>query len=253
MLTWRDDPAAFPNYPEFFIAHEIAHQWWGQAVGWSNYHEQWLSEGFAQYFATLYAQHRRGAEVFSGVLRQLRRSGLEQSDQGPIYLGYRLGHIRGESRIFRALVYNKSAAVLHMLRRLIGDEAFFQGLRRFYWRSRFQKVSTEDFRNAVEAEAGRSLERFFERWIYGSALPRLKFSYRIEPSATGQDIVLHVEQLGELFDLPLTVTLQYANKKVVNVLVPVTERSVDVRVPLTGTLRRVDVSKDDGTMAEILR
>src|SRR5262249_15935232 len=49
-LVWRNDPAAFSNFPEFFIAHEVAHQWWGQAIGWRNYHEQWISEGFAQYF-----------------------------------------------------------------------------------------------------------------------------------------------------------------------------------------------------------
>ena len=58
--------------------------------------------------------------------------GHQQSDQGPVYLGYRLGHIRNDSRVFRALVYNKGAAVLHMLRRLVGDDAFSRGMRRFY-------------------------------------------------------------------------------------------------------------------------
>src|SRR5262249_44602394 len=61
-LVWRNDPASFDNYPEFFLAHEFAHQWWGQAISGQNYHEQWLSEGFAQYFAVLYAEHRRGAD-----------------------------------------------------------------------------------------------------------------------------------------------------------------------------------------------
>ena len=151
---WRNDPAAFSNYPEFFIAHELAHQWWGQAVGWRNYHEQWLSEGFAQYFAALYAERYRGADVFAGVMRQMRKWGMDESDQGPVYLGYRLGHIRGESKVFRALAYNKSAAVLHMLRRLVGDDAFFRGIRRFYRMSRFRKAGTEDFRLAMEAETG---------------------------------------------------------------------------------------------------
>src|SRR5205085_3627459 len=112
-FTWTNVPVSFQNYPSFFVAHEIAHQWWGQAVGWKNYHEQWLSEGFAQYFAALYAERERGPEQFVSVLRQMRRWAIEMSPQGPVYLGYRLGHLRSEGRVFRALVYNKGAMALH--------------------------------------------------------------------------------------------------------------------------------------------
>jgi hypothetical protein len=249
-LVWRNDPAAFSGFPDFFIAHELAHQWWGQAVGWRNYHEQWLSEAFAQYFAAMYAQHQRGDEAFASVLRQMRKWGMDQTDQGPVYLGYRLGHIRGESRVFRALVYNKGAAVLHMLRRLVGDEAFFRGLRRFYWTSRFRKAGTQDFRDAMEQESGRPLERFFERWIYGSTLPKLRIGYRVD----GEEIVLRVEQMGEVFDLPVTISVQYVDRKTPDVvLVRVTERIVEQRVPLSGVLRGIEISKDDGTMAEIVK
>jgi Peptidase family M1 domain len=247
LLVARHDPEVFANYPEFYVAHEVAHQWWGQAVGWNNYHERWLSEGFAQYFAALYARQHRGDRTFAGVMRQLRQWGMRESPEGPIYLGYRLGHIRGESKVFSALVYNKSAAVLHMLRRLVGDEAFFRGVRRFYRASRFRKAGTEDLRRAMEAESARPLERFFERWIYGSTLPTLKFSSRVD----GDAVVLHVEQIGELFDVPLTVTLQYADGKSVDVVVPVTERTVEMRVALAGRLRRVSINKDDGTLADV--
>jgi hypothetical protein len=248
-LAWHNDPASFSNYPDFFIAHELAHQWWGQAVGWRNYHEQWISEGFAQYFAAMYAQHQKGGDTFSSMLRQLRKWSLDTSDQGPISLGYRLGHIRGESRVFRALVYNKGAAVLHMLRRLVGDDVFFRGLRRFYRDSKFTKVGTEDFRAAMEAETGTSLERFFRQWIYGSTIPRVRVAYRVE----GTDVVLRVEQIGEVFDVPVTVTLQYGDRKPVDVLVPVSEQVVERRVPLAGVLRGVEISKDDGMVAEIVK
>ena len=252
-VVWRNDPAAFSNYPEFFLAHEIAHQWWGQAVGWRNYHEQWLSEGFAQYFAALYAQHFRGDEVFDSVLRQLRKWALDQSEQGPVYLGYRVGHIRNDGRAFRGVVYNKGAAVLHMMRRLLGDEAFYRGIRRFYTSSRYRKAGTEDLRAAMEAESGRQLDRFFERWIYGSTLPELAFTFRVESGHQAAAVVLRFEQAGEIFDLPVTVTLQYSDRKPVEVLVPISERVVESRVPLEGSLRGVDLGKDDGTLADITR
>src|SRR6185312_5410791 len=110
--------------------------------------------------------------------RQFRRWSLSDSDQGPVHLGYRLGVVKGNVRVFRALVYNKGAAVLHMLRRLLGDDAFFAGLRQFYMSSRFNKAGTEDLRKAMEEASGRSLERFFERWIYNATLPHITFSYR---------------------------------------------------------------------------
>src|SRR5258705_3059675 len=143
-LYWGNDPSAFAGVPEFFLAHELAHQWWGQAVGWKNYHEQWISEGFAQYFSALYAQRAHGDASFVAMLRQFRRWSLSESDQGPIDLGYRLGLIQGQGRIFRAIIYNKGASVLHMLRRFIGDEAFFNGLRRFYGEQKFRKAGTDD-------------------------------------------------------------------------------------------------------------
>jgi hypothetical protein len=248
-LVWRNDPAAFSNYPDFFIAHELAHQWWGQAVGWRNYHEQWLSEGFAQYFAALFAQHQKGDELFVSMLRQLRKWSLDTSEQGPVSLGYRLGHIRGESRVFRALVYNKGAAVLHMLRRMIGDDEFFRGLRRFYRDSRFRKVGTDDLQAAMERESGKPLDRFFQQWIYGATIPRVKVAYRLE----GPEVVLRIEQVGEVFDLPVTISLQYVDKRPVEVLVPVTEQVVERRVPLAGVLRGVEISKDDGMLAEIIK
>ena len=126
-FMWRNDPAMFSNFPEFFLAHEIAHQWWGQAVGWKNYHEQWLSEGFAQYFAALYARERRGEGRSATCCASSAAGPSIESDQGAVYLGYRLGHIKGDSRVFRALVYNKGAAVLHMLRRWSATRCSFAG------------------------------------------------------------------------------------------------------------------------------
>jgi len=244
---WRGDPASFDNFPEFFLAHEIAHQWWGQAIGWKNYHEQWMSEGFAQYFAALYAQRARGERVFADMLRQFRRWSLSESDQGPVHLGARLGHVKSEPRVFRALVYNKAAAVLHMLRRLLGDEAFFRGLRRFYMDRRYQKAGTEDFERVMEAESGRVLDRFFERWIYGSGIPRVRYS----TSVGEREVLVRFQQTGDaVFDVPVTVTLTYADGRAVNVMVPVTDQEVQRSIPTDDVVRRVQINSDGAALAE---
>ncbi len=252
-FTWRNDPVNFNSFPSFFLAHEIAHQWWGQGVGWENYHEQWLSEGLAQYFALLYAEHARGPQLESSMLRQMRTWSLRYADQGPIYLGYRLGHVQGRHQIFRALVYNKSAEVLHMLRRLIGDDAFFDGLRRFYEEHKYQKAGTDDLRRAMEATSGVPLQRFFDQWIDGVAIPRLRFSSRERATPGGSSVTLRFEQQGEIFDVPVTVTLIGRSGERRDVLVKVTEAVTEVTVPIDFKLRDIDVNDDNAALAEIDR
>lgn len=252
-IVWRNDPVNFDSFPSFYIAHELAHQWWGQAVGWKNYHEQWLSEGLAQYFAALYAEKELGGNVFGSVLRQMRRSGIETSPQGPIYLGYRLGHIRGERQVFRALVYNKAAMVMHMLRRLVGDDQFFWGLRRFYAEWRFKKAGTDDFRAAMEAATGRDLTAFFDAWIHGANIPRLAFSQR---PIDASNLLVRFEHQDDVAPTPVTVSVTYTNGDVEEVVVPVTDKVVEHTIqlkPNAGAVRRVEVNEDHGALAEIVR
>jgi aminopeptidase N len=181
------------------------------------------------------------------MLKQFRRWSLSQSDQGPVHLGYRLGHIKTDLRVYRAIVYNKGAAVLHMLRRLLGDEVFFAGLRRFYDDRRFQKAGTDDLERALEAESGRTLDRFFERWIYGTDIPRIGFKSTI---ADGHVTVRFTQPHDNVFDLPVTVTLTMADGKTRDVIVPITEAEVEQVIPVDTPVRRVQVNLDAAAIAE---
>jgi hypothetical protein len=245
-LVWRNDPVSFDNYADFFLAHELAHQWWGQAVGWKNYHEQWLSEGFAQYFAALYAAEDRGDELLANVMRQMRRWAIQRSDEGPVYLGYRLGHIKGDGRIFRAIVYNKGAMVLHMLRRLVGDTTFFAGVRRFYTDWKYRKAGTDDFRIAMEASGAPDLGPFFEAWIYGTTIPELRFTYDAGPSSA----VLRFEHRKEVVPVPVMVTVTYESGNREELIIPILERAIERTIPLSGPVRIIEVNRDNGALAE---
>jgi len=231
-----------------FLAHEVAHQWWGQAIGWKNYHEQWLSEGLSQYFAVLYAESDRGPDLLRDLLSNMRESAERESDKGPIYLGYRVGHIKGESRVFRSIIYNKSAVVLHMLRELIGDEAFFDGLRQFYGEYRFRKAGTDDLRRALEATSGMPLERFFDRWVLGSDLPRVRVESHIAEDRLSATV--RITQTGQLFDLPLRLTVQYLDGTTETLIVPVTTMKAEVPVSADRTIRRISVD-DSLTLGDI--
>jgi hypothetical protein len=246
-FVWRNDPVSFDNYPTFYLAHEVAHQWWGHAVGWKNYHEQWLSEGLAQYFAALYAEKEPEGNILPNLLRQMRHTAIQASSQGPIYLGYRLGHIQGDDRIFRAIVYNKSAMVLHMLRRLVGDDAFFGGVREFYHDWKFRKAGTNDFRAAMEKASGRNLERFFDTWVFGAQIPRLKFGYHLN----GTQAVIHFDQHDEGVDVPVTVTITYADGSSENILFILAEKHTERTVTLKGPVKSMAANTDNAALVEI--
>ena len=209
----QDDPAAFSDVPGFFLAHELAHQWWGHGVSGENYHERWISEGFAQYAAALWTRHSEGEDTFRDVLQRMGRWALRMTGKGPIYLGYRLGHLKNDPQIFRAVVYDKGAYVLHMLRAIVGEEAFRQGLTSFQAAHRFAKAGTDDVRRSLEKASGKELGAYFDTWVRGTTLPRLRVSSRTGPAATGYATTIEVTVEGLPRPVPLQIALDLEEGK----------------------------------------
>jgi aminopeptidase N len=139
--------------------------------------------------------------------------------------------------------------VLHMLRRLIGNEAFFGGLRDFYREFTFRKAGTDDFRLAMERASGTSLGTFIEPWIYGSGIPRIKVARVV--SAT--QLTVTFEHQSAVQPVPVTVTLLYADDSTDTVVVPVVERTVSRVFPLRGPLRDVKIDDDHAALATFTR
>ncbi|HEY9403006.1 MAG TPA: M1 family metallopeptidase [Pyrinomonadaceae bacterium] len=157
------------------IAHETAHQWFGDAVTPATWADLWLSEGFATYYAGLFVEHAEGRAAFRDYMRRKREEYLkyEQTRRAPI-------HDR-ETEDLNALLnannYQKGAWVLHMLRSELGDAAFSRGVRAYYRAHLNRNATTEDLRAALERASGRRLREFFARWVYASGHPRYEAAW----------------------------------------------------------------------------
>jgi aminopeptidase N len=247
----RDDPANFSDVPGFFLAHELAHQWWGHGVAGQNYRERWISEGFAQYAAALWVRHKHGERVFRDMLERMARWALRMERFGPINLGHRLGHIRGDPQVYRATVYDKGAYVLHMLRAVVGDEAFFRALSSLQTRHRYGKAGTADVRAALEEASGRDLRAYFDAWVYGTELPRVTFSARSAAGPQGYrtTVVAHAERLPG--PVPVLLTLASGDvRREERVLLAPGAATWDFD---TASRPRVEMNADRGLLARVER
>lgn len=246
--TLREDPANFSDVDGFFLAHELAHQWWGQGVAPENYRERWLSEGMAQYAAALWARRSHGEAEFQDILKRMARWAMKDNARGPINLGHRLGHIKGGPEIYRAVVYDKGAYVLHMLRGIAGEDAFRRAILAFQASHLYAKAGTNDLRAALEAATGGDLSAYFREWIFGTALPSLQFTHRAQVVGDEHRTAIDVSasNLPGPVPLELTVTHDGGRKSVRVTLLPAGGTfSIDTPAPP----RKVEINGDRGLLA----
>ncbi len=188
------------NFWRYVAPHEVAHQWWGHLVGWDSYHDQWMSEGFAEFSASLYVQLTRSQDKFIDFWEDLRKLIIEASPAtrdrkpytvGPVTQGYRLNNAK-TGGVARRMIYPKGAYILHMIRMLMyepktGDERF-KAMMQDFVKTNFNKdISTEDLKRAIEKHMTRemdidgnhSMNWFFDEWVYGTEMPSYRFDYQI--------------------------------------------------------------------------
>ena len=248
----RDDPASFPDVPDFFIAHELAHQWWGHGVTGENYHERWISEGFAQYAAALWVRHSRGEGPFRDMLARMGRWAIRYAAKGPIHLGHRLGHIQGDPQVYRAIVYDKGAYVLHMLRQIVGDDAFRRAGIALQTRHRFQKIGTDDIRAALDEASGLDLRPYFAEWVYGTSVPELRLVTRSHPAATGYRTEVSVHGRDLPGPVPLEVAVEHLSGTEVRT-VSLDPEGGSWTFDTPGPPRRIEVNGGRGLLARVRR
>jgi hypothetical protein len=216
-LLFGDINTKFTGFVREVTPHEVAHQWFGHGAGWASYHDQWLSEGFAEFAAGLFLQQAFGPKWQKDYLDFWERQrtailnknnfGVAPNDAGPIWLGLRLISPRSENA-YQEVTYAKGAYVLLMLRSLMygdlaegnRDQAFIDMMHDFMTSHHDAPASTESFKAIVEKhmpkrldlqENGR-LDWFFNEWVYGTQVPRYQFNSDLQPLDGGK-FKLHVE------------------------------------------------------------
>jgi aminopeptidase N len=190
-------------WSEYLIAHELAHQWWGDMVTCNDFHHVWLNEGFATYSEALWSEAVYGIPQYQEDMENAKYFG-----PGTIYVPdtndwYRIFHT--------GLSYNKGSWVLHMLRHVVGDSDFFHILRTYYADSRYQyaTATTEQFRDLCEEVSGVDLDWFFHEWIYEELYPMYSYDWTYSPNGGFYDVTLAVRQLqaNYVYTMPIDVTV----------------------------------------------
>ncbi len=209
-IAWRSDdsaplrfesPVNLYEWEEYFLAHEIAHQWWGQTVSVSSYRDQWLSEGLAQFATVTYLKRKYGERAFVDIKKKFVKWILRKSSKGPIALGARLSYYDFDA--YQTIIYNKASMVMMMLHDLLGEKIFFEGLREFIGTYQFRAATTANFIKTMEDVSGRDLGDFFQGWFYSHELPVVRTHHEVQRSGEGYVLLLRVTQTEGRFVFPL--------------------------------------------------
>jgi aminopeptidase N len=221
------------------VIHEIAHQWFGNAVTESDWDDVWLSEGFATYFTLLFIEHQHGRDEFLRGLASSRERVLAFDRENP---DYRIVHdnLADTAKVTTGQTYQKGAWVLHMLRGMLGDEAFWTGIRAYYRAHMNGHATTADFRGAMERASGRDLRQFFDQWLTRGGLIRLQGDWQHDAIAGVVTVRLRQADAARLFTMPIQVAVYAAGNAVPTITtVEVSGPTHEFTVPVATTPDRV--------------
>jgi aminopeptidase N len=241
------------TFAELTIAHELAHQWFGDLITCATWPDLWLNEGFATYSEAVYLEREYGKQAYHGAMNISLNEAM--GAVGTLHVQ----DTTSVSNLFAgARVYEKGASVLHMLRHVLGDSLFFHSLRAYVAdpRYRYGVATTRDFQGVCEAVSGRPLGFFFDQWVYGERYPVYSLRWNTTPAAGHFDVSLTIHQLTRttnpvFFTMPVDVRLSAVGWDTTLVLNHThSGQRFTVSVPLAP--ERVELDPDNWILKEVV-
>lgn len=231
--------------PHRFLAHEIAHQWWGNSIFPQGPGAGWLAEGFAEYSSYLWSEHAHGGK--GALIAAVRQAGegYRAVTGREVEEAIRDTDPYDQRGAYQAVVYMKGALVLHALRYTVGDATFKRLMRAFAARYRWGRAAIPDFQQVAERISGQRLGWFFDEWLGRKGLPRFAYSFRGDTGPDGQPVaIVRIRQEGEPYRTPLDLTLEVQNN-VTTHRVMLDQPAQEFRIPIGGPLAEVGLDPDD--------
>lgn len=206
------------------VIHEIAHQWFGNAVTEYDWDDVWLSEGFATYFTLLFIEHAYGYDAFLAGLTDSKKSVNDFYAKNP---GYRIVHdnLQDMNQVTSLQTYQKGSWILHMLRGVVGTDNFWKGIQTYYNKHMNGSATTADFIKTMEETSGMDLKNFFEQWLYKPGTLQYNGSWQYNNKKKEVRITLEqVQTDGSLFKMPVQVAIYSSTGKPVVKTLQVSEK-----------------------------
>lgn len=232
------------KYFNDILIHELAHQWWGNAVGPATWKDIWLNEGFATYSEALYDEALYGKGGLSGAMNRF-------------YSIYFNGTLYNPEELFSKTVYDKGAWVLHMLRNEIGENTFFALLRNYFETYKYKNASTNDFKALAEKMSGKDLTKFFDQWVFtGEGIPMIEYGKVLKKEKNKLYLDLELRQIQEqsiVYDIPIRIKIYYKNNSDEIIKLRLNKREELFRIELKDEIEQIAFDPDTHILASFIQ
>lgn len=231
---------------ENLIAHEIAHQWFGNSVTESDWPHLWLSEGFATYFTNLHLEKKYGRSKMNEQLIKDRTRIINFSKNAQLPV---IDTVSSDlMQLLNPNAYEKGSWFLHMLRIKVGEEAFWKGIQLYYDRFKFKNATSDDFRDIMSKTSGQDLTEFFDQWLRNSGHPQLKVT-------RGKNNRFAIEQVQEgiLFKFPLELKVNYSNGQSTTLNVEITSNEFSYKSNDKRTIQSIELDPNTNLLFEVVK